>query len=409
MGTFTLAPMQLGLRILICIGGFIATSTSLTVTTKENDRPSDDMFIATLAEKFQAFGDGAGPISCPQFEYPILVPPAQSYLTVTENGSSEPISYKKKRYSPFFFMRLPAPTALPKSAIPWSYHYTESESEANFINTNGGDSTQPSELAEKVRKKRYSPMLRVWRHQLGDEENVANSGMVPDYNGIDKRYTPFLNPIKTSKGHGEYDIDQILEVLRLLRMIKQQSNGPEIIDQIYDKRYIPFINGNWKNEHAANNLQEQDLEKILEVLSRIREWKQQKGPHPSNQGIKAKRYAPFSHSFNKNQDFKKRYTPFIHFWKDQEKNGQKSPKRFEEQDLNPVFEDLLSNLEERVNVKRPFELVTILQNGQICFSGRNLGVRIPKNNPEQLPYYMALLGRMLDSICPASKGCILQG
>ena len=56
-------------------------------------------------------------------------------------------------------------------------------------------------------------MLRVWRHQLGDEENVANSGMVPDYNGIDKRYTPFLNPIKTSKGHGEYDIDQILEGL----------------------------------------------------------------------------------------------------------------------------------------------------------------------------------------------------
>ena len=56
----------------------------------------------------------------------------------------------------------------------------------------------------------------------------------------------------------------IFLVLRLLRMIKQQSNGPEIIDQIYDKRYIPFINGNWKNEHAANNLQEQDLEKILE-------------------------------------------------------------------------------------------------------------------------------------------------
>ena len=37
------------------------------------------MFIASLAEKFQAFGDGAGPISCPQFEYPILVPPAQRY------------------------------------------------------------------------------------------------------------------------------------------------------------------------------------------------------------------------------------------------------------------------------------------------------------------------------------------
>ena len=71
--------------------------------------------------------------------------------------------------------------------------------------------------------------------------------------------------------------------------------------------------------------------------------------------------------------------------------------------------DLLNSLEDHVNVKRPFELVSILQNGQICFSGRNLGVRIPKDNPAQLPYYMALLGRMVDRICPASKGCILQG
>ena len=73
------------------------------------------------------------------------------------------------------------------------------------------------------------------------------------------------------------------------------------------------------------------------------------------------------------------------------------------------FSDLLASLENRVNVKRPFELVTILQNGQICFSGRNLGVRIPENSPEQLPYYIALLERMVDSICPAAKGCILQG
>jgi len=353
-----LAPMQLGFRLLICIGGFLATTTSSIVTTKETNGPDDDMFIATLVEKFQAFGDGAGPITCPQFEYPILVPPTQSYLMVTENRYNEPISYKKKRYSPFFFMRPTSPT--PKSETPWSYRYNEAKAEANFINTNEGDSTQLADSAEKIRTKRYSPMLRVWKHQLGDV------GIGQDDNGIDKRYTPFLNfwkngeknALTSSNGHGEYDFNQILEVLR-----------------------------------------------------RIREWKQQNAYQPSNQGIKkfTKRYAPFSRVFNKNQDFKKRYTPFIHFWKDQQNNGQKSPKRFEEQDLNPVFEDILSSLEDRVNVKRPFELVTILQNGQICFSGRNLGVRVPKNNPEQLPYYMALLGRMVDSICPASKGCILQG
>ena len=56
-------------------------------------------------------------------------------------------------------------------------------------------------------------MLRVWRHQLGDEGNVANSEMVQDKNGIDKRYTPFLNPIKTSNEHGDYDINQIFEGL----------------------------------------------------------------------------------------------------------------------------------------------------------------------------------------------------
>ena len=56
-------------------------------------------------------------------------------------------------------------------------------------------------------------MLRVWGHQLGNEENIGISTTSQDENGIDKRYTPFLNPIKTSNGHGEYDVNQILEGL----------------------------------------------------------------------------------------------------------------------------------------------------------------------------------------------------
>merc|ERR1712156_645883 len=97
------------------------------------------------------------------------------------------------------------------------------------------------------------------------------------------------------------DLERILEVLSRIREWKPQK-GPHPSNQgIKTKRYIPFINGNWKTEHAANNLQEQDLEKILEVLSRIREWKQQKGPHPSNQGIKTKRYIPFINGKWKNE------------------------------------------------------------------------------------------------------------
>ena len=83
-------------------------------------------------------------------------------------------------------MRLPAPTALPKSAIPWSYHYTESESEANFINTNGGDSTQPSELGKLIEEKESKIYILCYLNQkiclsFQDFENVlAPSGHSKD-------------------------------------------------------------------------------------------------------------------------------------------------------------------------------------------------------------------------------------
>ena len=75
---------------------------------------------------------------------------------------------------------------------------------------------------------------------------------------------------------------------------------------------------------------------VILVLRRLREWKEQKDRQVSSGADErisrvSKRYAPFAPV--------KRYTPFIHFWKNQLlKNAQRSPKRVEQQDLNPVFE-----------------------------------------------------------------------
>ena len=46
--------------------------------------------------------------------------------------------------------------------------------------------------------------------------------------------------------------------------MKQQLKEPGKVHQILDKRYTPFINGNWKNDQISKYLQEQDLEKVLE-------------------------------------------------------------------------------------------------------------------------------------------------
>merc|ERR1712018_377841 len=101
-------------------------------------------------------GHGDQPVTCPQFEYPILVPPAHSYMRVSENNN-EPISYKRKRYSPFFFMRLP-------SSPSTEYHY--SEAQADFINTSEIEDLENDQMTENMTVgKRYSPFLRMWKHQ----------------------------------------------------------------------------------------------------------------------------------------------------------------------------------------------------------------------------------------------------
>ena len=59
---------------------------------------------------------------------------------VSESKNNAPISQKKKRYSPFFFIRSPAPE--PEIESPFTYRYQETKGEANFINTDGRDMSQ---------------------------------------------------------------------------------------------------------------------------------------------------------------------------------------------------------------------------------------------------------------------------
>ena len=59
---------------------------------------------------------------------------------VSESNNNAPISQKKKRYSPFFFIRSPTPEHEIES--PVTYRYQETKGEANFINTEGRDMSQ---------------------------------------------------------------------------------------------------------------------------------------------------------------------------------------------------------------------------------------------------------------------------
>ena len=59
---------------------------------------------------------------------------------VSESKNNAPISQKKKRYSPFFFIRSPAPE--PEIESPFTYRYQETKGEANFINTDGREMSQ---------------------------------------------------------------------------------------------------------------------------------------------------------------------------------------------------------------------------------------------------------------------------
>ena len=57
---------------------------------------------------------------------------------VSESKNNAPISQKKKRYSPFFFIRSPTP----EIESPFTYRYQETEGEANFIKTDGREMSQ---------------------------------------------------------------------------------------------------------------------------------------------------------------------------------------------------------------------------------------------------------------------------
>ena len=59
---------------------------------------------------------------------------------VSESNNNAPISQKKKRYSPFFFIR--SPVHEPEIESPITYRYQETKGEANFINTEGRDMSQ---------------------------------------------------------------------------------------------------------------------------------------------------------------------------------------------------------------------------------------------------------------------------
>merc|ERR1711935_1081783 len=340
MGILSLAltPMQprLELGLLICIGGFLATTSSTSVLSEENERPDDEMFIATLAEKFQAFGNGIGPITCPQFQYPILVPPANSYLMVSESNNNAPISQKKKRYSPFFFIRSPTP----EIESPFTYRYQETEGEANFINTDGRDMSQlvepgGPEPGSGTREKRYSPFpspyLHVWKHPLGRSEEKAGSlnsdrGLTPGLpisgapGKVSKRYTPFGSPpfinYWKNKQKETREITNSKEKQELYQRILLQ-----MLDEMNqkDKKYMPFLNAHRQDEWQTENLekssvenQEKVLERILEVLRKLQEWREQKdrqlrirewqeqnghGLSGADVGISkvSKRYSPFNH------------------------------------------------------------------------------------------------------------------
>ena len=59
---------------------------------------------------------------------------------VSESNNNAPISQKKKRYSPFFFIRSPVHESEIES--PVTYRYQETKGEANFINTDGREMSQ---------------------------------------------------------------------------------------------------------------------------------------------------------------------------------------------------------------------------------------------------------------------------
>lgn len=161
----------------------------------------------------------------------------------------------------------------------------------------------------------------------------------------------------------------------------------------------------------------QKLSQFLFFSFRLRPQGQDNAPISyKKRSNKSKRYSPFIRLWKDKEGKEstnlpqKRYSPFVRFWKNIGGLEGLDPERFEDLiSMDPAFEELLVSLQDRpfVNVKRTYELVTILQNGQVCFAGRKFGVRIPNDSRAIVPF-MAFIRKMIDGICPVGNGCILE-
>merc|ERR1711971_932522 len=176
-----------------------------------------------------------------------------------------------------------------------------------------------------TRQKRYSPFpspyLHVWKHLLGRSEEKAGSLISDRDRGlterpisgapgkVSKRYTPFGSPpfinYWKNKQKETREITNSNEKHELYQRILLQ-----MLDEMNqkDKKYMPFLNGQghgqeeWQTENLEKSSvenQEKVLQRILEVLRRLQEWREQKdhGPSGADVGISkvSKRYSPFNH------------------------------------------------------------------------------------------------------------------
>merc|ERR550534_1197921 len=136
------------------------------------------------------------------------------------------------------------------------------------------------------------------------------------------RYTPFGSPPfinywknkqKETREITNSNEKQELYQRILLQMLDEMNQK--------DKKYMPFLNGHWQDEWQTENLEKSSVEiqdkvlnRILEVLRRLQEWREQKdrqfrirewqeqnapkrSPSGADVGISkvSKRYSPFNH------------------------------------------------------------------------------------------------------------------
>ena len=105
-------------------------------------------------------------------------------------------------------MRSPSPSPSTE------YHYYEAQ--ADFINTNEVKDSEnhdqnPRRNENMKVNKRYSPFLRMWKHQLPDNNDSSPETSDENDNKVDKRYSPFI--FKNPNRYDEQDLNQIFEGL----------------------------------------------------------------------------------------------------------------------------------------------------------------------------------------------------